>query len=313
MDTPILFGRPRYGMRVETFAGEGRGLFHLRGERDVSAMPVSGPRRYVRAWLTGTVLYDTAYVDPGRWGARTRGGAEVGVGLRQTVRSGWGWDVGTSTGLDTRDRAFVRATASADLEVGSSRTSSFGLRVFAGGIAAHGAGGWDDASAPRERRLFLAGGGPYRAISNPWVRSAGSLLEKEGRTYGGGELVGYDPSLAFTRLMTATMEARTATESVSFLGRRLSWRGLVFAGAGAGSDPRDPAGFATPTRPTDQDLGAWSHLYASAGAGLEVGFASSPLRLRVDLPLFVADPELAARGRSDRLALRYAVSVISIR
>jgi hypothetical protein len=33
----------------------------------------------------------------------------------------------------------------------------------------------------------------------------------------------------------------------------------------------------------------------------------------VDFPVFVADPELAAMGRDDRLAFRYAVSVVRTR
>ncbi|MGD8320936.1 MAG: M1 family metallopeptidase [Gemmatimonadota bacterium] len=313
MDNPILFGRPRFGMRVEGFAGEGRGLFHLRGERDVSPMPVSGPRRYLRTWLTATALYDPAYVHPGRWGVEKRGATEVGVGLRQESRSGWSWALGTSTGLDTRDHAFARATASADLEAGSSRTPSFGLRLFGGGIVAHGSGGWDDAFAPRERQLFLAGGDPYQAISNPWVRSAGALLEKGGRTYGGGDLVGYAPVVALTRLLTASAELRTATATVSFLGRRISGRALAFGGTGMGSDPGDVPDLGDPAQVAGSGYAAWSHLYATAGGSLEVGFAGSPLRLRVDFPVFVADPELAAMGRDDRLAFRYAVSVVRTR
>jgi hypothetical protein len=35
------------------------------------------------------------------------------------------------------------------------------------------------------------------------------------------------------------------------------------------------------------------------------------MRLRVDLPLFVADPGLAASERDGRFALRYAISVVA--
>jgi hypothetical protein len=46
---------------------------------------------------------------------------------------------------------------------------------------------------------------------------------------------------------------------------------------------------------------------ASAGLGMELGLARSPVRIRLDLPVWVSQPELAASARDEEFAPRLQV------
>jgi hypothetical protein len=311
VQNPILWGRPRYGMGLEAFLGEGRGFFDLEGERDVSRLPSSGPRRFVRAGVTLSSIYDPAYLVPGRWTPRNRGSAEVSVGLREARSSSLSWNVGLSWGLDTNDHVFTRGTFDGQLTTAPRSPWKGTLRLFAGGALGRYLGHWAGMETPRERQFFLAGGDPYAALGNAWVRSAGAPLELNGWVPGGGALEGYHPGVALANLASLDGSLGTPARSVRLRGTRFDARARLFAGMAMGAAPT-----AVDAPPALDDtvwteFGRWSHFYGSAGAGVEVGVAGAPLRLRLDLPLFVADPALAASGRSGHLAFRYSVSVVA--
>ncbi|MCG6988175.1 MAG: M1 family metallopeptidase [Gemmatimonadetes bacterium] len=308
VENPILWGRPRYGMRIETFIGEGRSFLDLSGERDVSRRPLLGPRTYVRAGLTLSSVYDPAYLVPGRWTLANRGAAEVSLGMRQT-RTRARWDLGLSWGLDSNDHFFTRGTFTQDVTTAPTRPWRANLRFFAGAVLGRYRGIWSGAEAPRERQLFVAGGDPYAALSDPWVRSTGAPLEFHGWVPGGGQLEGYHPGLALGQL--ASLTGRLATPAVGMRVRsaRLRARASVFGGLAMGATPTLADGPRILTPAAFAGLGGWGHVYASAGVGGELAVAGSPLSLRVDLPLVVADPDLAATERTRRFAFRYAISV----
>jgi hypothetical protein len=46
---------------------------------------------------------------------------------------------------------------------------------------------------------------------------------------------------------------------------------------------------------------------ASAGAGVDLGLRDSPLRVRLDVPLWVSRPEWASSSRDDEIAFRVEV------
>jgi hypothetical protein len=183
------------------------------------------------------------------------------------------------------------------------------MRLFAGGVMAQQANVWRGERTPRERQMFLSGGDPLTALSNPWIRTAGAIFDEEGWVEGGGQLLGYDNGLAFAQLVTVTGDARTAPIR---LGLGLQGAVRVFGGIGFGSEPSPLAGpdvLAVATEPYE----GWSHAYASAGAGVEVGLIGSPIRLRVDVPFVVADPELATRARAEQVGFRYTIRLIGYR
>ncbi len=309
LENPILFDRPRYGMSVEGFAGEGRGLFRLTGERDVSAMPLSAPRHFMRASVTVAGVYAGDYVVPGRWTTASHALVEGGLGFRRTG-GGWTADVGLAGGLSTDDRVYGRGTLTSELTASSRGGWSASARLFAGAAVARHGDAQSEPAAPRERLMFVSGGDPLAALSNPWMRSAGALFDEEGWVAGGGRLLGYHPGLAFDRLVTLTAEAEGAPMR---LGLGLSAWPHVFAGVGLGSEPgsADAPSFLTPA--VSSGLDGWGHLYASAGVGVEVGEARSPIRVRLDVPFFVADPEVATRGREGRVDFRWTLRIAGFR
>ena len=100
LKNPIVFDRPRYGTELELFAGEGRAHLSLAAERDVSRFSFSGPRRSVRAQVSGTVVYDPEYLAPGRWSSGTNQAGEAALGLREERGPGV-LDLEGSVGIDT--------------------------------------------------------------------------------------------------------------------------------------------------------------------------------------------------------------------
>lgn len=308
LENPILFDRPRFGLTMEGFGGEGRGYFRLAGERDVSPMPLSGARRSIRASLAVAGIYDSTYVHVGRWTPATHVDVEGGLGFRRSGRL-WTTDLSGSMGVSTLDRIYMRGIFTQQLDATTRSGWGLGLRLFAGGVMAHQDQVWRGERAPRERQLFLTGGDPLASLSNPWIRSAGALFDEEGWAEGGGQLLGYDRGLSFAQLITLTADASTAPAQ---LGLGLQGALRLFGGLGFGSEPWPLDGPAA-LQELSMPLEGWSHVYASAGAGVEVGVARSPIRLRVDVPFFVADPEVATRERVNQVGFRYSVRLIGYR
>ncbi|GMV04008.1 MAG: hypothetical protein AMXMBFR53_02890 [Gemmatimonadota bacterium] len=312
VENPVVFHRPRYGTALELFAGEGQAFLDLSAERDVSRRPLSGPRRSLEARVTVGVVYDDAYLPDGRWSPDTRFSGEVGLGLAQRWEDGSSVEARGSAGFDTRDRIFVRGQVAAQARTALPDGWGAGLRAFVAAAMARSPDGWAAGNAPRERQFFLAGGDPYLAVANPWLRSGGSVLEEYGVAAGGGELPGYHPGLGFGVLGTLTAELRTPTLTVVPRAGGIEARGRLFGGVGSGSPPTAAGGPEVLTGAARNALDWW-HLYASAGVGAELGWSGSPLRVRVDAPLVVADPDVAATGRDGVFAPRVVVSVRAAR
>ncbi len=310
---PIVFDRPRFGTEAVLFAGEGRAHASLTFARDVSSRPLSGPRRSLRAKAAATAVYDPAYLTQGRWSPDTNQAGEVGIGFREERGAGRSLDVESSIGLDTQGRLWVRGSATVETSVALSRGWSARLRGFAGGVLAHSDRGWGGEYAPRERQFFLPGADPFAALSNPWIRSVDAPLDDEGVIPGGGGLVGYHPGISLPQLATITGEVRTPAHTVSALGKEIEAVGRAFGGVGLGAVPAEPGAPALLTPPLRTALEAWRHLYGSVGAGMEVGLAGSPIRVRFDVPAYVKDPAIANRPGSAALALRCALSVTGYR
>jgi hypothetical protein len=311
LHNPILFGRPRLGMTVEGFAGEGRAFLRLAGERDVSARPTEGPRRSVRASVVMGALYDPDYAVPGRWSPEAHQFMEAGFG---TGRRGgiWQVDADGSVGLDTQERLYFRGEVGATGRFRARSGAGAEVRLYAGGVVGHLAGDWRSELAPRERQLFLAGADPFRSLGNPWLRSAGAPLADAGHEPGGASLQGYDRGLSFGQLVGLSGAVSTRALPVEELGG-LQLRGRLFGGVALGPKPYGVGAPDVLTPDVRDGLDAWSHPYASAGLGVELGLRRSPVRIRVDLPVLVADPELASMARDGSFGLRYSITLLGYR
>jgi hypothetical protein len=251
---------------------------------------------------------DEAYLVPGRWDPGRRSAAELGAGLAVPARGGgfdWRLSLDGGAGFDTDAHRWLRGALRAD-----------GRRELAGGwglrarLFAGGASGTDDPAGegeasgdrvPAERRFFLSSADPWATLSNPWSRSAGAPLADRAWFPGGGALLGFDPTLSLAWIATAALELAAPTAEVGGADG-FPVRPLAFAGAGTGARP----GLPPEDGPGDDRLDAGTLLW-SAGVGIELGRAGSPLRLRVDLPLLVSHPALARDAREERAGLRVQV------
>ena len=303
------FRNPRWregllnGFSGEAFLGEGRLAGTLRYERDFRRHPLTSPRRVLGVFATAVRVYDWDYLTPGRWDGGSRSVFELGVtgGLDGTPGGlALSLDGTAASGFDGAGKRYARGSLSAEAlaELGAWRLAS---RLFGGILWARNPGaadaddGWGTEHGPRERMFSLGSGDPFLRWGNPWVRSAGAGLEATGRVPGGGTLPGYSSALPFGALATGTLEL-AAPELEMHLGFPFALRPVAFGGAGWGEALVSDTGVAA-----DRDV-----VY-SAGAGLELGLQDSPLRLRLDVPVWVSRPEWASSARTDGAAFRVEV------
>ena len=301
LENPLGAREAVLGSTSQMFVGEGRLALLSRWETDLRKHPLSGRARSVHATFGLVRVYDDAYLPAGRWSPGDRSlveaesGGRLGLGL-------WGMDVlvdaSSAFGFDSQDRRWVRGTVAADGVAGVGRGWTLAARFFAGF-----SGGWDPEGiqsglepefVPAERMFNPGSGDPLQQLGNPFLRSAGTGLAETGRGPGGGTLPGFDGTVAFPFLSTFALEVAPRPWSFE-AGARLDVRPLLFAGGGwlHRADGVSPAG-------EDDWLG-------SAGIGLEVGLSGSPVRLRLDLPAWVSQPELASSARDDGFAPRIQV------
>ena len=159
------------------------------------------------------------------------------------------------------------------------RTGTFDFRTR--WVAAGTLGG---RAVPPQRRIFLAGADPYQVFANPLLRSAGSLLARDGVDYqapGGGDLRGFAPAAAASWLVGA--------------GAQADWR--VFDRARGGL-------FRTIAVEAFAE-GAWLDRAAigraaagDAGLGISAGHRVGPTSFvtRLDFPFLVSRPAAAVAG-----------------
>ena len=252
-------------------------------------------------------VFDPDYLVEGRWSPEVKNGFELGFGATR-LAGRVGLDGSLAAGFDTGDHRWMRATFSAEVTAGGPEGVRLRTRLFAGAALAAEpgeGGGWDGKHVPRERMYFLAGGGPFASLSNPWVRSHGAPLADEGRVPGDGELRGFHPGVALPQLATFTAELPVGRLTVGS-GTGWSLEPLLFAGVGVGGD--------LPSRDHPSALGAWSEpssgVYAAAGAGIEIGRGNSPIRVKLDVPVWVTHPELSAMARKGETGLRWTLAVV---
>lgn len=287
VENPILpgHGRPLMGARAGLWLLDGVAKATVGQAWDRSRFIAAGDRVTHELTLTGTYPYDRAVMDGRRWDGRTATDVtwsyarvappSSGTALRASL--GGGVQAGQGSGL----HPYVRAEASWSL----SRSSGGGLlthrmRVYAG----------VEADAPTERGIYLSAATPTATFANHWWRPDGGILSGNDVGFvppGGGGLRGYD-ALASTRALVAlNLEEGLLLRTFGPSSRRLSLHANVFGDVGV----RDAA-----------QLSARQRMLADAGVGVAVRgrYYDRPVKLRLDLPVYVRHPELAVGERGAR-------------
>ena len=281
---PVSGRAPRRETEATSWSVEGRTGGRLGGSLDLSPHyqgPVEARAGLALALMTVT---DARYLDRSRWSdtntAELTGWAEATrAGAAGSQRSRVELTVGEAfapvVGVAHSLRGSTYARGLLDLR-SAARAGAFEVSFRT--VAAGTLGG---AAVPPERRIFLSGADPYETFANPLLRSAGSLLTRDGVHYqapGGGGLRGFAPAVGASWLVGMGLEAgyRLYQRPGAGLFRSVSLRAFA---DGAWLDRaalgRDAAG--------DAGLGI--------GAAHRVGPTSFTTRL--DLPLVVSRPAAA--------------------
>ncbi len=269
-----------------------------------------GPvRANAGASLTVMAVTDAAYLDRRRWDdqntaelslwaershtleeSASRSRLEVAVGQAfwpQMPEVNWVWPgpVMPPGPRDVRGARYARAQLTSQHVV---RVGSMDLRLR--GIAAGTLGG---TAVPLQRRIALSGADPYETFANPFLRSRGALLGRDGVHYqaaGGAGLRGYAAAASATWVVALNAEA-----GLRLLERP---RQRVFSAVTL-------AAFADVALLDRAALGRGAA--ADAGLGIRATHQIGPTRFvtRLDLPLLVTRPAAAVAGAAGDGAFKF--------
>ena len=304
---PTWLRVPRARLGGDVFLVEGRRGGRVWVNTDRSAHLTFGPRLTVGVEFSHINVSDTAYVDRARWSDQAV--TEIGG----FVARRWSGPVQATDARITT--AFGLAGEPARGGLGAAHTygrATFDLRHqhtvgrfelrgrgYLGGMLRN-----DSVGAPLQRSLFVAGADPYETFANPFLRSAGALFVRPDVNYsapGGGGLRAYHTGLAAQWMATLSAEVVfTAFRKP----RRHAFTSLSLAAFG---DAGVLGGkLNTFSAPPPSSLG-------DAGVGVRATHRIGPTNFttRVDLPLFVSNPALAAGGKpgDGRAKLRFVWSL----
>jgi hypothetical protein len=156
-------------------------------------------------------------------------------------------------------------------------------------------------SAPRQRRIPIAGGDAYRRFDSPFLRSTGSLLAGTGFFYhfpGGAGVRGLDPRLNSDQALGATGEIEYALAATGHSGLLHRVSLAAFGDWAVGNGDLDSA------RGGLRAVGD-----AGVGVRMRHRLGGTRFMTRLDFPLWVSRPRLAQDDRPDhRFGFRWAVS-----
>lgn len=296
---PVANRAPRRQTELASWSVEGRTGERLAASLDLSPHFLGPVEMRAGTALTLMTVTDARYLDRSRWddantveltswatrarrlengGARSR--IELTLGERFSLELPQPpccvlaqWVPGErSLRVGTYARGVVESYR--DLQLGV-----FDLRLR--GVAAGTLGG---NLVPRQRRFFLSGADPYETFTTPFLRSAGSLLARDGVHYqapGGGDLRGFRPAAAATWLVGFGVEG--GVRLFDRPQRRLFTTMAVAAFADGALLDRNAIG-----RDAAADL----------GIGVRAAHRVGPTSFvtRVDFPLVVSRPAVAVSG-----------------
>jgi hypothetical protein len=285
---PWSGGRPVVGLAGGAWRLDGITKVELRRSWDRSPFLLSrGNRSSVTLAVTGTYPYDRNLFDARRWSGRSATEASVGYSLRTpdprplTFRSALA--VGVLAGSEARSDG--RWYARGEAEGTATRRSASGRWT----TLARAYAGWTE-SAPPERQVYLSAQSPTESFLNHFLRPAGAPLSRADWRYvplGGAGLRGYSPFVAAGRVASVNAEQDLLLRSFGAAARPLRVSAAAFGDVGVVLQ----GDRATATRGLG-DLGL--------GVVARGALFDRDVRARVDFPLYVSRPELAAEPRAGR-------------
>jgi len=312
---PTWWRVPNMTQRLSAFRYEGRAGAAISVQQSSAPHFGFGPTYTVGGSLQWVATYDMAYLPPTLWD--DGGSAEAalwwgvadqrgGWSLRFTAKGAGGVMYRRpSGGITTEKRYDAQAYARPELTATARR--ALGSRTVLG-LRAYAAGVFSADPVISQRRIFVAGAGPYQVMSNPFLRSAGAPLIREDcwcrwHTPGEGNLRGINQAYSTDRLLAFNAEVETtALRTKQSL---LSRVGLaLFADVGVTGSARGIGGVGDSAR-----LPASRRLLADAGPGIRLThrIGRTTWTSRVDLPVFVSDPQYAFAHRLSKFGLNRLV------
>jgi hypothetical protein len=253
------------------------------------------------AWVTVTapVYVDTTQYDDA-------GTVELTAAGRATAPSG-GWLLGLNGviagGFQYRNagaspmignQLYLRITLALTAHRRLTDRLHLGARLFAGATVTGD-------SLVLQRQIYLAGADPYQQLDNPFLRSRGAILAREGVNYldpGGAGMRGLAPSVSAGQAYGISAELEwDLLRRPGGLGKRLA---LALFGDAALADG-------------DLQASGGSGLVGVADAGFGVRadnrIGRTPFQLRFDFPFWISRPALALdQPGSSRVAFRWSFS-----
>jgi hypothetical protein len=308
---PVFLRAPNTSQTLDIYNVEGRFGVTATLERSRRAHLTFGPtwtHALTAQWVQPD---DFRYLDPGYYD--DAGTVELGLSSGLATAAGrWQLELrGSAAGGLAYNRNGLAATARPDLDPFYGRLTLEGIarRPLGArlGLAARlyaGFAGGQDASAVKQRQIYVQGADPLERILNPFLRSRGSLLEGEDVNYqqpGGGGLRGIDPRISTEALVALDLELERTLVSrpKAKLFSRVAVAGFTDLAHAIGDDtgPR-------PGRPL--------RFLGDAGIGLRAEHRIGDTRFvtRVDFPVWVNRPELAqdASPGDDAFGFRWVFS-----
>ncbi|HEU5262324.1 MAG TPA: M1 family metallopeptidase [Gemmatimonadales bacterium] len=311
---PLRHLTPRTETSLAGWALEGRAGVALSVDRSLRRHLTFGPDPHVgfdAVWMATTDLGyldrrlwdDAGTIEAGPWVSTTveRGGAvlRARLGARAGVLY---WNPGR--GVVSRDRydveGFGRVTGDASVRAPLLLGTTLGARVFAGAYVG-------PSNPVRQRRIPVAGAGPYETFTNPFLRSRGALFVRPDFHYhapGGANLRGFRSDLGGRWALAANLELDRSLLRLDGGGgmlREVALHGFVDGGL-----------VDTLAVPSSQGRRWYTILY-DGGVGLVTRHQIKDLAwtMRFELPLVVNRWDRAADFRSGdgRLAFRWQVSL----
>jgi hypothetical protein len=305
---PTALRSPQLGQRLDFAWSEGRVAAAARVDKDLRRSVSDPHERTVGlsvAWLSTRA---PAYLDPGYYddagtveltGAFAFRGPKGSwdLSLDGGLAAGWMYRDSVATGVDRRrEQPYGRVTVAATARRSVGGPMSIAARAYGGVTIAP-----DD--LVRQRLIYVAGADPYQRYGNPFLRSRGSILARDGVFYhqpGGAGVRGVDPRTAARQAYGLSLEFEN----------RLWWGGAGLFGRGA-------LAFFLDVALADGDLddsGNRLRGVGDGGVGLRIDhrIGQTPFQTRFDFPFWVSHPTLAHDdGPGDReFGVRWSFSFV---
>ena len=282
---PIALRAPGLSTRFDVGWVEGRFQAQV-GFEKASPRLLRDPRPLTWGMsLTWLKTRDMSYLDPavyddaGTLELTTNGRYLTSAGKWDLTAAGaltGGYVAAAGPGIATQAYGRASLTGTARRPLGT--RISLGARGYGGVTLAND-------PLPLQRRVYLAGADPYERFDNPFLRSRGAILVRNGFQYhapGGANLRGFDPSAGARQAYGLGLEL----EGLLFerKGGLFNRATLALFGDGAIADG-------------DADVTGQNQLKGLADAGIGLRFShrigKTPFQTRFDMPLWVSIPGLA--------------------